>query len=607
MKILVVTLPQRKEPTNFPPLGALSVINYTRKHSGQDIQIELFNIDAHRPPYEQVLERICQFQPDILGISAVVSTAYAYTKKLALDVKRNLPDSLVVVGGNLGASAEILLRKAGVDLCVLGEGEKVFLNVINLAKITKEPSDYKDIRGLCFLDSNDKLVNTGYETPLSAEEIWDVDWADLERDGSLARYFQVCSPEDIKRDFFLQTDDQRFDPIASGDITLGHLACAKGCVSRCTFCHRWDKGLRHIPVDEVMKRLDVLIKRYNVGVVEMVAETFGSDKRWLDEFLERVKPYKILWRAGGVRTSVVDPELIQRMKDAGCCAIIYGNETGSSKMLEVMEKKVTLDDNYNAAKWTIESGLANVIQLVIGMPGESPETIRETIEYVKFGTTLSPMQDPRKVSINYAQALPGTPLYEFGRIRGLIGSDIDSEEQYLLSISDRDAADPLSFINFTNYPRLTLLSWGLLIRIEVRYNYMKKFGDEHYFRLLLADPSISYLPETVVKVLDPKFGASFGLFLKLLSRGKFSALLACYPTVFFRLRRFSELLMLVSILKEYGAGPAWGMCKDYVRYIAGVAKRPWQFQYRSLRKIVDMEVPPVSTDTPEMMPLRKGR
>lgn len=276
-------------------------------------------------------------------------------------------------------------------------------------------------------------------------------------------------------------------------------------------------------------------------------------------------------------------------------------------MLEVMEKKVTLEDNYNAAQWTVEAGLGNMIQLVVGMPGETPETIQETIEYCKFAACLSPAQDPRQISINFAQALPGTPLYEFGRMRGLIGQDIDAEEQYLIAISDKDAADPITCVNFTNYPRLTLLSWSLLIRIEVRHHYINKFGKAHYFKLLATDRSISHLSQEMTEEIGRRGEPSVWMFVKRAACGRVSELLACYPTFFHRIRKLVELLTLLNILREYGPKPAWQVVKDYVRWLVRTGERPWMFQYRSLRRIVDRELSPLSGDAPQMIPLRKGR
>lgn len=611
MKILIVTLPQRSAPSIFPPLGALSVVNYTRRHFGQRAEVEFLNLDVHRAEFETTIADIASRRPDIVGISAVVSTAYAYTKRLSLAIKERLPGTLVVVGGNMAASAEILLRKAGVDVCVLGEGERVFVNLVERYGAGGGLRSLADVKGLMLLDEQGRLVNTGYEAPLKAEEIWDVDWADLERTGCLDVYMPVLEEKDLFGGLvpaeFVPADEGLLARMAAAGVRYGSVTCAKGCVARCTFCHRWDKGIRHIPVDEVMRRLDHLIEKYNVGVVEMIAESFGSDKRWLDEFLEKIARRNVLWLAGGVRTSVASPEWIERMKAAGCYSIMYGNETGSGKMLEVMEKKVTLEDNYNASQWTVDAGLVNGVQLVIGMPGESPETIRETIEYVKFATSIAPNQDPSYLSINYAQALPGTPLYEFGRAHGLIGKDLESEERYLMSISDKDAADPLTCINFTNYPRLTLLSWSMLIRIHVREHYLRKFGRAHYNKKLLATERYGSFAQDVRASLAAGEAPPLPAFVRLLVRGRLRELMACYPTLFYRLRHFAGMFTLLNIFRSHGLGPGLDIAADYLRHLLRLAIRPWRFDYRSLRKIMDEEVPPLPNDSPQMMPLRKGR
>ncbi|MEK7856565.1 MAG: cobalamin-dependent protein, partial [Acidobacteriota bacterium] len=258
MKILIVTIPLRAEPTAYAPIGALSVINHIRKNSADDVSIELFNIDAHRPEFTKAVEYIRDFRPDILGISAVVSTAYDYTKRLIQAARPLLPDMRVVVGGNLGASAEVLLRGASVDLCVLGEGEKVFLNVVNHYKANRPRSDLAKIPGIAFLDDSGTFVNSGYEEALPAAEVWDVDWTDIERDGTMDLYFPTVT-EELVQTITSRTDEHRINLVKIPGKRTGFLTCAKGCVARCTFCHRWDKGIRHIPLDVVFKRLDELI------------------------------------------------------------------------------------------------------------------------------------------------------------------------------------------------------------------------------------------------------------------------------------------------------------------------------------------------------------
>ncbi|MEQ9325841.1 MAG: radical SAM protein, partial [Rhodospirillales bacterium] len=449
MKTLIVSTPIRPVPTSFPPFGSLALLQYLRKNGVDDV--DFYNIDANRPTFEEAVDEIVRRNPGILGISAVVSTAYEYTKRLSAAVRERLPDILIVLGGNMGASANVLLHKTEVDLVVVGEGEVVFLNLIRKAEETRNPVDFKDVRGLALLDENGVLINTGYEPQIAPEEIYDISWADLKRTTDRFEiYFPTMDVSSMK-DFHMKGDSRYHDERRHGKA-ISSLYTAKGCVSRCTFCHRWDKGIRFIPVPVVMERLDELIRDYDVGYLNISDENFGTDRRWLKEFCGEIAKRDVLWTVG-TRVTGITEEMVEMMKDAGCVAIIYGNETGSKRMLEIMEKKVSIQDNYEAMRWTIERGLRSVVQLVLGMPGECPETIRETIEYVKYCNTIDPRQNPNDLSINYAQALPGTPLYEFARSKGMIGRSLEEEEAYLLSISDRDAHDEYTTLNFTDYPK----------------------------------------------------------------------------------------------------------------------------------------------------------
>ena len=88
------------------------------------------------------------------------------------------------------------------------------------------------------------------------------------------------------------------------------------------------------------------------------------------------------------------------------------------------------------------------------------------------------------MSSNYAQALPGTPLYEFARHRGLIGRGIDAEEDYLLMVSDKNARDEKTTLNFTDVSTLALRVWRPRITVEVNYNFVKTFGLSQYLEVL---------------------------------------------------------------------------------------------------------------------------
>ena len=149
-KTIVVTIPIRPTPTSYPPVGSLSVVTVLRKAGFLDSH--LYNIDWFRPSFEQIIDHLKKEKPDILGISAVVSTSYEYTKKLSLEIKRVLPQTTIIMGGNMGASAEVVLKKTCIDFICTGEGDRTVVDFVNCWVTAENKNDYCDVKGIAFFE-----------------------------------------------------------------------------------------------------------------------------------------------------------------------------------------------------------------------------------------------------------------------------------------------------------------------------------------------------------------------------------------------------------------------------------------------------------------------
>jgi radical SAM superfamily enzyme YgiQ (UPF0313 family) len=184
----------------------------------------------------------------------------------------------------------------------------------------------------------------------------------------------------------------------------------------------------------------------------------------------------ILFQIGGARVSIVkkDPTILKRLKEVGLTAVYFGIESGSNKMLKVMEKNASKAENIEAIKKCSDAGIFTVIQLVIGMPGENDFTISETIDFIKQVTGELPFL-PR-VAVNYLQALPGTLCYEFLRHNDLLDKTIENEEKYLLSVSDIDAGEFRQYLNVSeeSLPRVKL--WRIKIHFLPMIHWLKLHG-----------------------------------------------------------------------------------------------------------------------------------
>ncbi len=476
MKICIATTPIRPTPTTFPPLGSMAIIQSLKKSNHE---LKFLHIDYHRYDHEYLVDYFKKNNFDLVGISAVVSTAYAYTKYLSNLIKSINKKTIIFVGGNLAASAEILHRKSKIDYCIVGDGELITRKFADLIEKKKDfKNDLYNIKGLTFLD-NDKFIFTGYESAIPPDELESPDWKILEKEECLDHYM----PNNANS-FLL------FVPEYKSKGRTATIITSKGCVARCTFCHRFEKGYRVKPNEKIIEHIKFLKEKYNVAQLDIGDENFGSYKDQSKKLVEEINKLGIKWKAAGVRAHTVSLDLLKFYKANGCEVIIYGIESGSKKMLEVMEKKVKLEQNINALQWTYQAKLPTIVQLIIAMPGEDDNTIDETIEFLKDTLSFYPDNFRKllsyKVSINYAQALPGTPLYEHAREKGFIPKDIDGEEKYLEFISDKDAYSNEHFINYTQQPLLKVLSWRYKINwnlwrahakknLDLKFNFFKIF------------------------------------------------------------------------------------------------------------------------------------
>tara|TARA_Y100001936_G_scaffold64066_1_gene62938 strand:+ start:11022 stop:12989 length:1968 start_codon:yes stop_codon:yes gene_type:complete len=648
--ILIITIPIRPIPTDFPPIGSLSVITALKKAGFN--KTEFYDIDFLRPSFPIALDYIENKNPDIIGVSAVVSTAYKYTKKLTLELKKRLPKTIIFMGGNLGASAEIVLKKTGVDFICTSEGERAVVDFANRWLVAESKECFKDVNGLAFLDKANDLVVTPFQETIKPEEVYDIDWSLMGTGEKKEFFFPIKEVAPLMSSSFLR--DRRISEPHRQGKRIAHLAASKGCVARCTFCHRWDKGIRYIPVPILMKRLDFFIKNYNVGVVNFSDENFGTDRKWLNLFIQEVAKRDILWRVAGMRVNTINPESIKKMKEAGCFSIYYGMESGSQKILDVMEKVTKVEQNYNALKWMAENNLYTIVQLIIGMPGETPETIEETCQFVSFFVEQSPKTDPNSLSINFAQALPGTPLYEIARHKGDIGSSLEDEEKYLIKISDRDARDGETYLNFTDYPRLLLEKWNFDIANRARQAYVKKWGFDNYYKVILnshryydlekiavgsqtndsgyfADPA-RQKEAPIINAGLPKPQASsdsadssnvnkekvriekgeIPSIWSLLRQKSIGSLATFYPKFFWKYKYLTLVFVFCNCIRKYGVIFSLKLICEYISWwlldLFKNGNEKFLPEYISLRKILRKKIfPVIKSDNPSMAIFRKGR
>ncbi|GAI25016.1 unnamed protein product, partial [marine sediment metagenome] len=175
-----------------------------------------------------------------------------------------------------------------------------------------------------------------------------------------------------------------------------------------------------------------------------VDDEFVLKKNFVYEFCQRIKDLqkelgdRITWGCTG-RANLMTDELIATMVEAGCVLIAYGIESGSQKMLDIMKKKVTVEQAKQAVKLTQKYlGWADC-SFMIGTPGETKETIQETIDFCKQLNLIPEV-------IFFATPYPGTELYRMAIQRG----KIKDEEAYVQGLGEQGEKIALNFTEFSD-------------------------------------------------------------------------------------------------------------------------------------------------------------
>ena len=161
---------------------------------------------------------------------------------------------------------------------------------------------------------------------------------------------------------------------------------SRGCPFNCIFCRSpvmWGKKVRKRSPQNVIGELKEL-KLLGIDNIIFHSDTFTLDKKWTLDLCQRIIDEKlnIRWIANS-RANTIDKEMLALMKKAGCWMIAYGFESGSQEILDLSKKEITLDQIRNAAKWTDEAGIKIWGYFIIGLPGETKETIDQTIRLAK--------------------------------------------------------------------------------------------------------------------------------------------------------------------------------------------------------------------------------
>ena len=453
---------------------------------------DIYDINNLRHSDEELIKNFKKIKPDVVGLGGPLSHCYPNMKRIIKILRKLYPNIWIVVGGHITGSAHVVLKRNDVDMCVVGDGEICFVQLLDYIKqnYNRKTIDYKilnKIKGLAFLDEAKNFKLTGYGDQITGTKMeypsYDPWEKGLQEFGGSEKLIHEVFEDasDMRNIFGLNLESQHFTKEnleihrKVKDKKVGRIQTSKGCVAKCTFCQRAMKGYRVFGPSHMEARIIELKEKYNVGVLLVDDENFGSDRKQGYECARLMKKHGIYWSSQGARAASISKEDLKFYKEHNLIGIRYGIESGSQTILNIMEKKTTLQQVYDQIECCKRLGIATTSEaFMLGMPGESRQTALETAEYnARLRYLLGNNWNPHYPA--WATSIPGTPLYEYSQQAGFIGTSIDEEEDYLYRTADTmEDRGILNYLNKTEFNIKEVHYWIYLYR----YAGKKEFVNE---------------------------------------------------------------------------------------------------------------------------------
>ena len=392
-KVVLIRLDLRphKVPPPYMPIGILYLASALEQEGFITKVIDLS---------KQTIAELYKELPDtsIVGIS-MLAAVRQQGYNLIQDIKTKYPNIKIVLGGCFPASiGQELLYTYDIDAIIEGEGERGIVELCNKWKNNEKVE--KKIYSFDLLDINAIKFPAWHLTKF---EWWDMQIAKSRPDWTING---------------VKIGNARWSPIIS----------SRGCFGKCTFCNafkHWNYKIRFRTGKNIADEIEELVTKHNVTLFSFDDDAFPINKKQCLDLCAEImqRNLKIAWKAD-TRIDRMDKEMLIAMKEAGCFMLAVGIESGSETILKNIKKGINLKKAKETIKLIKEVGMIAYTLLMVGNPGETIETIQETVKFLEetkpniysyhTGVMIVPgseMQTIGNIPNNYYLKGDGLPCY----------------------------------------------------------------------------------------------------------------------------------------------------------------------------------------------------
>ncbi|HSW44994.1 MAG TPA: radical SAM protein [Phycisphaerae bacterium] len=339
---------------------------------------EVHAIDAktERLTAAAIVERVRGISPRLVGITAMTHEI-TLAAELCRDIQAVLPETITMVGGphTTALPDDTLAEFPAIDVAVRGEGEHTACELAAAIDGGNPRHTWSAIAGIAYRD-----------------------------DGRIVRNADRPFIQDLDTLPFPAWDLFPKPPNGWG------LYAGRGCPFRCAFCQRvLGSRIRMRSVDNLMAEIEELEARTGQPTSWFQDETFGVNRRWthelLDRLIERNGRRGRVWRwKANSRANLADRPLYRKMKQAGCTMLDFGIESGNPQILRRIHKNITPTQARQAIAAARSAGLKTNAFFIIGHPGETWATALQTVRF-------APLCGADSIAVGVMVPYPGTEIW----------------------------------------------------------------------------------------------------------------------------------------------------------------------------------------------------
>ncbi|MGR3173269.1 MAG: B12-binding domain-containing radical SAM protein [Candidatus Scalindua sp.] len=359
-----------------PPFELLRIATILRDDGNE---VKFLDAQAEQRPFDDVLEIISNI--DVLIISTSVMSFREDADTLLEFKEINSRMKTIIIGSHPTFMPKHSLAHEGVDIIVRHEPEFILRDLVRCFRAGNE--DWKCIEGIGFIKNGNVVLNREHKL---IEDLDELPFPDVTMLNSKINYFNPI----VRRMPFVTT------------------ATSKGCPALCRFCpapYFDGTKVRFQSADYVIREVEYFIKHGYREVYFRDDTFFVNKKRDMIICHEIVrKNLDITWLANA-RVNMIDKDMMERAKAAGCHTIKFGIESGVQHILDKMKKGYQIEQAYKVFEWLHEVGINTHTHVMIGNPGDTVETVNRTIEFVKE-------LDPTTATFTICTPYPGTPMFD---------------------------------------------------------------------------------------------------------------------------------------------------------------------------------------------------